>query len=115
MIDIFKKIIEEQTMEQIKQNENSVPKLVPSIVEMIKSKYGKKVRVKVTKKKIHYGSDNYTATCPIIEIFVLDEYLVAAELKFQTWNDIQGFFGIDLGKYGACLYLEVYKQKWERV
>ena len=116
MRELIRKILQEgEDLDRIKRNEIEVPKTVPMIVKFIKEKYGKAVRVKVRDKGIHFGSDNYSATCKEINVYVEDETLTAAEVKVSIWNDIKNFFEIDLSSYGNCLGLQVYRKKWDKV
>ena len=116
MRELIKTILRENNnVEKIKRNEIEIPKKLPSIVKFIKSKYGNSVRVKTDSKSVYFGSDNYRGTCKEIKIFVEDERLVAAEVKVDLWRDINNFFDIDMTRYGSCLYLEVYRKKWEKI
>lgn len=102
-------------IEKIQKNEKLVAKVVPMIVKYIKAKYGNDVRVKTTDIKTYHADDEYTAKCKLIEVFVLNEKLLAAEIKHKLYNEITSVFGIDMTKYGSCLDLKVYKVKWEKV
>ena len=116
MRDLIKKILREGSdLERIQRNEVSVPKILPRIVRFIKEKYGNRVRVETHNKGVFFGSDDYRGLCKEIKVYVEDERLVAADVKVQIWNDINSFFGIDMSRYGVCLYLEVFRKKWEKI
>ena len=116
MKELIRKILKEsEDLERIQRNEVLVPKVVPRIVRYIKEKYGKRVTVETHNKGVFFGSDSYRGLCKEIRVFVEDESINAADLKVQLWNDIKNFFGIDMTKYGACLSLEVYRKKWEKI
>lgn len=109
----MRKILREgKDLERIKKNEIEVPRMIPSIVKFIKEKYGNGVKVKTENKGVHFGNDDYSASCKVIKIYVEDMSLTAAEVKHQIWNDINNFFGIDLARYGSCLSLVVYRKMW---
>lgn len=116
MKELIRKILREsEDLERIQRNEVSVPKVVPSIVRFIKEEYGNRVSVETHNKGVFFGSDDYRGVCKEIRVYVQDERLVAADVKVKLWNDIKNFFGIDMSRYGACLSLEVYRKKWEKV
>lgn len=116
MRELIRKILrEESNIERIKKNEKEIPSRVPSIVRFIKTKYGKAVTVETHNKGVFFGSDYYKGLCKEIRVYVQDERLVAAEVKVDLWRDIKNFFDIDMTTYGSCLYLEVYRKKWEKI
>lgn len=116
MKELIKKILREgQDKERIIKNEKEVPIILPHIVTFIKEKYGNSVKVKTKSKKVLFGSDMYRGTCKEIEVYVENESLLAADVKYQLRKDIKNFFGIDLSNYGVCLDLSVYKKIWEKV
>lgn len=116
MREVIRKILKEnQDLELIKSNEIKIPKLLPHIVDFIKEKYGKSVRVKTSNEKIFFGSDNYSGVGKVINVFVENEKLLPAEVKIRLWNDIRNFFGVDMSMYGSCLNLNVYKKIWSKV
>lgn len=116
MKELIKKILREgQDKERIMKNEKEVPIILPHIVAFIKEKYGKSVRVRTQTKKVFFGGDMYQGTCKEIEVYVENESLLAADVKYQLRKDIKNFFGIDLSNYGVCLDLSVYRKIWDKV
>lgn len=116
MRDLIKNILREQEdIERIKKNQVLISKLTPKIVEYIKGKYGKGVRVRVTNKDVFFASDNYSATCKEFKVYVEDESLVPAEVKYQLWKGINSNFGLNMSEYGSCIYFTVYKKMWYTV
>ena len=116
MRDLIKKILREgDDIEKIKSNQILISRLTPKIVEYIKGKYGKGVRVRVTEKEVFFASDDFSATCKEFKVYVEDERLVAADVKYQLWKGINANFGLNMSEYGSCIYFNVYKKKWESV
>ncbi len=116
MKELIRKIlIEEKNLERIKKNEVDVPKMVPHIVKYIKGEYGKKLKVKSIKRGVFFGSDSYRGLCTEIVVFVEDESINAAELKYQLREIIKNYFGIDMSLYGSCLDITVFEKTWKKV
>ena len=116
MKELIRKILREgKDLDRIKKNEIEVPKMVPLVVKYIKEEFGKRLRVRIEKKGVFFGSDLYKGNCTEIKVFVEDTSINAAELKYQLKNTIKNFFGMDMSLYGSCLDLKVYKKNWEEI
>lgn len=115
MEDVIRKILNEyksreKEIERLRKKEKFANDIVPSIVKFIKSEYGDDVIVLTRNKTTFYIT--HRADCPEISVFVDNENIDVQSLKRDLWDKIKNFFELDLGKYGACLELKVYKKVW---
>lgn len=115
MRDLIRKVIMESRKEEWNQNEKNVSEIVPTIKKYIEKKYGGGVKVLSEDKLVYLGNDDYIAKCKVIKVYVYDTTLNASDVKLDIWNIIGDIFGIDMSRYGACLFLDVYKIKFEKV
>ena len=110
MRDLIRKILKEETdgVKQIKDNYKKVEKNLPKILKLIKVMLkGHYDDIKVGKKNVFYGSDNYISESFLINIYNSDGYfpLTIRDL----FNGIRDFVGIDPSLYGVPLDIQFTK------
>lgn len=110
MRDLIRKILKEETdgVKQIKDNYKKVEKNLPKILKLIKVMLkGHYDDIKVGKKNVFYGSDNYISESFLINIYNSDgNFPLTIRALF---NSIRDFVGIDPSEYGVPLDIQFIK------
>jgi len=112
MRDLIRKILREETdgVKTIKENYEKVEKNLPKILKLIKVMLkGHYDEIKVGKKNIFYGSDNYLSESFLINIYNNDGYFPVS-IK-DLFNGIRDFVGIDPSLYGVPLDIQFVNTK----
>lgn len=112
MRDLIRKILKEETegVKQIKDNYKKVEKNLPKILKLIKVMLkGHYDDIKVGKKNVFYGSDNYISESFLISIYNSDgNFPLTIRALF---NSIRDFVGIDPSEYGVPLDIQFVNTK----
>ena len=117
MRNLIRKIIKEQTLEVevelpreerikiIQHNYSEVEKMLPTIIEFIKTQMREKIsKIIVSKKKIFYGMDDYSTETFVLNIIMKSVF--PERTKGRLFRDIRDYTGIDPGLYGVPLDIE---------